>query len=1048
MTPLNNMKHWFALLACASAAPLVAQDADAPLSAQELAVKTERDYADALLANGYSDFARLVSDAAKKKFPKSKVVFEAVDIRIDLAQGNFDRVKKTIAARPDKDSVDTWSLKLEMANYYYMYQKFKESDDIYKGFFAAIKTPNNNTREVFIKAAYNYIQLLQKSGRNKEALDYYRILLRTKMGKREMRNVQSETLAQLIVIAEKETNAGEKTKLVNEAEKLARKMIYIPDNFFGDAIMGLANVYRLRGEINKAQEIISEYTVDLMRIHDNYKEADPDGSKGVLRMSPMPACRYFLGKILLDEAKKEIAKGPSADDNKIKALFLGERNPKTRKRNGQGAYNHLINVFVTYPESIYALQAGELSEEVQAIIAARYKVSIGAKIPEEQKTRVRQQQYIGANVLFSENKWDDAAQAFSELISKFGMTQEAIEAMKNMVFCYLYAGGKAGKMDPTYQLYADTVTRHLAEGCSGVEDFVNPAGNALIEIANKYGDSKVMRRKNEVLELFSQYYPTHPRAPQIAQERAADLIKTGEIDRGIRQYQRIVEHYNQPAQKQVKIVALYALYDIYSPKGQRPDATKEMAVIQETIKTLGDSKRPGQMMAVAQYRLGDAYRHLAEAANAQTLEKQDGETAEAFAARQQADIDAQKRAYYAKAAGTYRALANILTTPNNKYQSVLSEKATNDKILEGAMFQAGLCMQRIPALSDKQKAALQTASLAGYNTYIETYPKGLYAARALLQIGTIYTSQAKMDQAQQCLDRLAKEFADSPEAKNAIPLLAESLFKMGMRGEAISKYKQMISTNGKFTPGQYIEAAKQLLAAKEYAVAIEAADKAIASTKNNAQIAQALLVKTQALLNDKKPNEAYALIKNELLKKFGNTTVALDANLLLVDVIAAKIVIEKSADARNEMIGEVKRAVNFIKAQRKDAMSADLDLAVARVAEKRYHAERELGASPDAINNARGVTVIAYDSLIFANTEPENPIAPLTDAQIKAYALAKPFVQDAYLGLINILLESEDQTSLTSAIENAERYLKAFPDGKHVVAINNALNNAKIKLGN
>lgn len=1046
---LNPFPYFAGWLACTLAVPVVAQEAG-DISPTELAINTERDYADKLTQSGYSDFARIVSADAKRRYPKSEIVFDAVEIRIDLAEGKFDAVEARIKAMPDQNSIETWSLRLVLANYYFAYQKFKEADDLYKAFFAAFKTPNDNTRDVFISAAYNYIQLLQRSGRNKEALDYYRLLLAQKKLSRQMlRNFQSEALAQMVLIAEETTNAEEKTKLINEIEGIAKNMAWIQDNFFGDAIIGLANAHRLRGNIGEAQNVIAEYMTDLMRIHESYLEADPDGSKGVLRMSPMPSCRYFLGKLLLDEAHREIAKGEGTDDEKIKDLFLGERNKKTRKRNGQGAYNHLINVFVSYPESVYAMQAADLSEEIQSIIMKRFQVKIGANIPESQRAKVRQQQFVGAGLLFSDNKYEEAAEAYSSTISRFGMTLESIAAMKNMVYSYLNLGVKDNKMDPTWQLYADAVVGQIAEGCSNVPAFTLMAGNVLCEIADRYDSMKMFAKKNEVLDLFSRFYSTHPRAASIAQARAKASLDSGNIDGAIKLYDQIVTHYNEPSQTQVKTAALHALYGIYQPKGQKPDTAKEMDVVKKMVALYDGIERPGQFAAVAQFRLADAYRHVADAIDEDTflIPEIKDEAPEATAKRREEAVVAEKRKSYANAASIYRVLARELAKPNNKYQSTLAEKATNDIILEGSAFQAGICMQRIPVTSEKQKIAFQAAAMKGYQDYLTAYPKGVYAPRALLQVGTLYTVQGKMVEAQQTLDQLASTYPDSAEAKNAIPLLAESLFKMGMRGEAVAKYKQMIGTDGKYTIAQYIEAAKQLNSAKEYDVALEAIEKTLAIAKNGSQIAQALLIKTEALLALKKPEEAYKVAKGELLAKFAGTTVAMDAHLELIKVISHLMMVEKDAAARNRMIGEVKQSVRFIKTQRKDALTVDLDLAVANVALKRLQAEQALELDEETINDSRGAAVIAFDSLIFSNGAPSASFGEITEERLLNYELAKPYVEEAYMSLVKILMDADGNDNLKSAIENAERYLRVFPEGKFATEMRNALNNAKIKLG-
>jgi hypothetical protein len=64
----------------------------------------------------------------------------------------------------------------------------------------------------------------------------------------------------------------------------------------------------MRGDLKGAQELVENYMPQLKTIHDSLGEQDPDGSQGMLRMSPMPQCRYLLAVLLMDEAMAEAKK--------------------------------------------------------------------------------------------------------------------------------------------------------------------------------------------------------------------------------------------------------------------------------------------------------------------------------------------------------------------------------------------------------------------------------------------------------------------------------------------------------------------------------------------------------------------------------------------------------------------------------------------------------------------------------------------------------------------------------------------------------------------
>ena len=71
---------------------------------------------------------------------------------------------------------------------------------------------------------------------------------------------------------------------------------------FGRAVALKAHIEMLRGKVEKAQFLVNDYMPQLKEIHDTLLEQDPKGTKGYLRMSPVPQCRYLLAKMLWEQA--------------------------------------------------------------------------------------------------------------------------------------------------------------------------------------------------------------------------------------------------------------------------------------------------------------------------------------------------------------------------------------------------------------------------------------------------------------------------------------------------------------------------------------------------------------------------------------------------------------------------------------------------------------------------------------------------------------------------------------------------------------------------
>lgn len=1003
-------------------------------AASDAALNQEIKYIDALSTQGYVDFTEEVIKAAKKKWPEAKGVLETATVRAELAAGKQDAVLAKINARPDKDSLDTWLQKLELAASYFQYSKFNEADKLYKEFFEKFTKVPDAVKQAYVNAAYYYIAMLDKIDRGADTLKIYKLAMEQAPNENMQKDLRAQYLRALLTQAEKSTGKDRDDK-IKQAEDIANKMVWVQDSFFGDAINGLAYTKMLKGDVKGAQELINDYIELLMQIHQSYLEEDPNGAKGYLRLSPLPQCRYLIGKMLYDQAKAEIAKGGSANDDTIKNLLLGERDPATKKRNGQGAFQHLINVYTNYPESQSASLAGDFAEEIQKIIKSRYNADLKVNASPEQKAKVRQQQYVQANVAFDSGDWDNAVAAFTKTISQYGLNKEALPAIRKMIEATIRSGNKGGQLDPYSKLQAETLTAALAEGFSGVKELDRAAGDQLRKVADLYGEMGLNSMKDATYALFFKYYPKHPAAVSMQKTIADEKAKAGDAEGAEKLYIAIRDAATSDDQRDARTAALAALVDLYDPNGAAANIAKELAAAKAFAAHFDGIERPGVNAAAAQFKLADAYRHVGE-----DLRKQTKDTAN----------DKKIAASYAQATKIYDALSKELAKADSKYVSASTERDTAKRLLEGALYQRGVCMQRLPTGGDPKKEKAFKAKAEGYfNDYLKAYPKGLYASRAMLQIGTLQAAAGKIEDSRATLAKLAKDFPESDEAKNSIPMLADSLFKMGMKSEATNTYKQMFAAGGTYTAAQYQTAAEKLLDAGEAKLAIEAAD-CILKGNNKAYKPKAMLLRTKGLLADKQPEAAYKQI-SELLEAYGNTTVAVDANHALLEVIGAQILNTATFEERNELIGKAKKAVTFLSAQAArnagdnpaaaDAETVRLNLAVADVARKAYEAEKK--ANSDRVITAIGSALNAYRTAMFAGS------TPVTEP------IVAPNVQKAYKGYIELTRERADMSTdatekldfLRDVVDLGGEYLEKFPNGNYKTDIINAVSQAKIELG-
>ncbi len=357
-------------------APLLAQEAagvadGAPAEETDPALKAEIAYVEALIDARLPDFAEEVIAATKKKWPESEAAFFAIEIRGMLLLGKFDEAEKRIAALPDRNSAKYWAARLELANYYYQRGKKDACEKIYNEFFSKNQKPAKGLADFTRDASWQWGQILLGSGRHAEAAATFDKLLGMLNPKAsddddvKWCSVACETSEIYLRLASEIADVKKRGPNLNAAKKYIDKLLWRSDMplFFGRAIAMKAYYELLNGSVDKAQTVINDYMDQLKDIHEQIEKADPTGREGLLRQSPMPQCRYLMAEKYWQEAQAEFKK-PKRDDEKIKSLLFGAKKKTGKGRDGQGAFNNAVNVYLRYPQSIWAPKAGDLHDEI------------------------------------------------------------------------------------------------------------------------------------------------------------------------------------------------------------------------------------------------------------------------------------------------------------------------------------------------------------------------------------------------------------------------------------------------------------------------------------------------------------------------------------------------------------------------------------------------------------------------------------------------------------------------------------------------------------
>ena len=1016
----------FACAAFACAALVGVRAADEAAEPDAAASKEELRYIEALVDAGLPDFAEPVIAAAKKKWPQIGPKLKVLELQGDLRLGKFENVQKVIDGIKDKKSGDYWALRLAMADAYYARNMLAECRKIYNEFFTTVQNPSEDLIEFYVNSGFKWAQMCVLERQYDDAAKMYDGLLARPLEEDTWCLLASEQVELLLRLA---SEAADPKQAKKRAEYLARAEKYV-DNllwksesqplYFGKAVAFKAHIEMLRGKLEEAQGLVMEYMPQLAELHKTLLEQDPDGRYGYMKISPMPECRYLLASVLWKAVQDE-AKKPKPNEDMIKDSLFGAK--KGSKRNGAGAYNHAINVFVKYPESKWASSAGELAESIAKFVKARYKKDIKTNISADQMRKVRRLQFENADEDFRNNNFAKAVKAYGEILAQFPEAEESIGAVVNLAESWLslWQNEKDEKKKLEPRLSADAVEGYLAERFSGINpDFIRPAGDAVLRLAAKERDLGALARSQELYDAYFDNYPTHYNAAQMALTLGNRAYQAEDWETAIRYYSRIAAQYTNSASY---ASALSYLATCNGKLGNTEEQEKWLRAFVQASKKPMDRTSAQLSLALMQQKRGFA----AFAAAAETNETD------------RATIQRGATIAVIKAIQDFRKAAEAIT---NMLEDKSLDKEKRERLLrqrEQAIFLEGESWQRLQMPIGKMTLQnFREFAVKAYEKYLSLYPKGQYGSAALVKIGTIWTAEQNMEKSQDAFARLQKEFPESDEAKNSVPRLAKTLIEMGLREEGVKQYKQMLETSGgKYTAGQFLAAGNALEEAKEWDVALEAYAKCIGLAGDQTNlIAMATLGQAKANVGAKRYAEAHEILER-LIDKFGKTQLVIDAYEMMIEVASEEGRVEKNDDLRRKFFNQAVSSVKKLRGYRQNDQNA-LDLLALRSADilvRKMEAEEAMQLTEQAKETC-GLATAAFQGFLMGH-EPtdEHPAKDMTPAQLanleRCYASVLPLM--AKLGKE----QNED------ILRYGETYKKLFPNGKHLTAVQNAMNQAE-----
>lgn len=961
----------------------------------QAAIKQELEYVHQLQnALRMPDFADLVIQDLKSKYPEAAVQVRVAELEGMLSQGKFAEVKALVDKRPDKDSAETWGMNLALADGYFAFGKYAEAKAIYDAFFKRYETPPPELAIFYRDSAYKYAQMMLLLKQDRVALDAYRRLFKLKLQPNVERQFRAEMAELMVRIADDSTKEAEKKALLAEAEKVVDALLWQQDIWFGKAIVLKAHVKLISGKVDEAQKMVENYMPQLKQIHEALvKEEKELNVTGLVRLSPMAECRYLLGVMLDDEATK-IMKTPGYDKERVKTLLFGAKD-KEGNRAGNGAFNHFVNVFVLYPGSQWAADAGVRVEEIKRLVKSEFGVSIQVPITAEQRSRMREKQFSEARVLFNQNQFDKAAEALLGVVNRFPSSPETIPALGDLARCYI-------ELEDEWS--ADVVIGHLAEKFCRNSELQEAAGNELMRIAEYYGERKMEQKRLETYDAYLHNYRDHSLVPSTLMRFGEQAFKQERFDSALGYYHQIEASYtNSP----LYFDALNRTAQIYEDSG---NLTNAISALSEFIQQTELRGRPGPTLVSAKFRLALDQKSVAVAAM-----------------RADPTGDATEHMHdLLKAVGNFNELAKELSDPTGPYAKTAADREHNTAVLESTLYNKAYCLQMITQPADKA-ALLQKLAVASYLDLADRFPKSKYVPSALMQAGSILSIAGDSAGANTYFERLRKGYPDSAEAKNVLFEMGRRFLDMGYRAEAVATFKKMFVEQGTYSDTQILLAGQELLKAKEYELAGQAFDR-VASSKDESLRATALIGKAEVQIAQEQFAAAIPVLTG-LVTTFKGSSRLVDVSLLLSRAASEQGMREPNADKRLDLFNTAVVAMKTVKTYRTNQFDrAMTDVQVGRLLTRKARAEEKFG-TPEGTRKYKGQAIAAYQALLMSSDPSNTVIAPVLE---EAYHESLPLMAE-----IKIWQDVED---------DCNAYLRKFPSGKYVSDIRNLKNQADIEI--
>ena len=609
-----------------------------------------------------------------------------------------------------------------------------------------------------------------------------------------------------------------------------------------------------------------------------------------------------------------------------------------------GALGEFYNVFIKYGDSEVGPSAGITAKEIKSILETKYGKTVKIDLPEELANKAAGTEFMMADNLFRQKKYAEATAEYLRVLSQFPESGDlSIGALGNLVQCY---------MNLNDALYAKMTANYLGERFAAKSDI--PA-KALISVAQLYDKAGNAEMSKYMFDRYLAYCPADPRAGQILFYLASKAEKAQQQDVANAYLAKIITDY-QNDQNYPKAL---------SKRAWKAYGDQDYVGAIEGLKLYIEQSQPSPTKAQAMFALGDCYRRTDKLADA---------------VRQ------------------FNALIAALAPSGNPYGSSADELQRNATLLEQARFYFAYSLSRLPTDATRQ------AAIAKIDEFIGFYPKSELAAKALNLKGSLQMA-LKLPAANETFARLAQEYPDTDEGKNAQYARINGALDLGQFDQAREALASMLANPGSYSVDEFARVGQAMLDKQQWQGAADAFGQVIGKTEDRALLERSLYGVGAAKYELGDHANAVASL-NELMTKWPNSALFYKAKFTLA-----------RANLKLNSLQAAKTALNDVfKYARDPEVVNDASLLYAQILLQEGDKTGALGA---------------YKRLEFFGSQ-----AMKTEKE-------RQQVETAILAAIDL---ATDMARFADALESCDKYLQLYPTSPKVGEIRQKRTTASFKV--